>query len=111
MLFGILICAVVSEIFSFVLEKRAEKVISAGLEGFEPSANRLRADCSSLAELQALMKESIWSNIRYYLGLTINIRSSFQMLEIFCKRKYQSMANQNHYSSITLYPFSGRTWI
>jgi hypothetical protein len=44
---------------------------SAGLEGFEPPANRLRADCSSLAELQALWKESIWSNIRYYLGLTM----------------------------------------
>jgi hypothetical protein len=47
---------------------------SAGLEGFEPSANRLRADCSSLAELQALLKESIWSNIRYYLGLTMKQR-------------------------------------
>ena len=43
----------------------------AGLEGFEPSANRLRADCSSLAELQAQKKESIGINIRYYLGLTI----------------------------------------
>ncbi len=46
---------------------------SAGLEGFEPSANRLRADCSSLAELQALQKEIKSSNSRYYLGLTMVI--------------------------------------
>jgi hypothetical protein len=88
MLFGILICAVVSEIFSFVLEKKAEKVISAGLEGFEPSANRLRADCSSLAELQALQKESIWSNIRHYLGLTITYGSSLKCWKCFVKVEF-----------------------
>ena len=51
---------------------------SAGLEGFEPSANRLRADCSSLAELQAPKKESIGINIRHYLGLTITYESSLK---------------------------------
>ncbi len=67
------ICRSVSWPLFFISEKRKErkKRKSAGLEGFEPSANRLRADCSSLAELQAPLKESIWSNIRYYLGLTI----------------------------------------
>lgn len=37
----------------FSLERGKKGYCKAGLEGFEPSANRLRADCSILAELQA----------------------------------------------------------
>ena len=48
-----------------------KKKEEAGLEGFEPPADRLRADCSSLAELQAHRNGSISSNNRYYLGLTM----------------------------------------
>jgi hypothetical protein len=81
----------------------------AGLEGFEPSANRLRADCSSLAELQALLKESISSNIRYYLGLTMKHHSQFNIV-IVTETEYLPIWYQVHYPSITLYPFSGRIW-
>ncbi len=49
--------------------KDSYKKGKTGLEGFEPSTDRLRADCSSLAELQAHNRESISSNNRYYLGL------------------------------------------
>ena len=75
---------------------------SAGLEGFEPSANRLRADCSNLAELQAPKKESIRSNIRHYLGLTITYESSLKCWKCCVESEFNHKKNLLFYHPIAL---------